>query len=73
MARSSAPAVPQIVPDAALTSLSFPVLASVGGNFTVRHTHPPASHTSCLPAVCALGRLIRLPPRASMCPSPRCI
>eukprot|EP00962_Isochrysis_galbana_P002736 scaffold755_cov122-Isochrysis_galbana.AAC.1 len=71
MARSSAPAVPQIFDNGALTNLSFPVLASVGGGFTVRNTHPPAFHTSCLP--CALGRSIRLPARASMCPSPRCL
>eukprot|EP00962_Isochrysis_galbana_P018466 scaffold5326_cov136-Isochrysis_galbana.AAC.7 len=51
-ARPSALAVPPLqIEDTALTSLSVPVLASVVGNFWVRHTHPPASHTSCLPCV----------------------
>eukprot|EP00962_Isochrysis_galbana_P007885 scaffold2143_cov51-Isochrysis_galbana.AAC.1 len=49
-ARPSAPAVPQISYIWIFTSLSVPVLASVGGALSVRHTHP-ASHTSCLPCV----------------------
>eukprot|EP00962_Isochrysis_galbana_P037107 scaffold12927_cov45-Isochrysis_galbana.AAC.1 len=47
----SAPAVPQMFANIYITSLSVPVLASVGGDCIVRHTRPPASHTSCLPCV----------------------
>eukprot|EP00962_Isochrysis_galbana_P039447 scaffold14113_cov50-Isochrysis_galbana.AAC.1 len=61
MAHRSAPAVPpQINTNKALTSLSVPVLASVGGYFKVRHTHPPASRICGLPCV----RSIRSPTRA---------
>eukprot|EP00962_Isochrysis_galbana_P041861 scaffold15460_cov93-Isochrysis_galbana.AAC.1 len=48
--RPSAVPLPQITSNA-LTILSFPGLASVGEDVFVRHTHPPASHTCCLPCV----------------------
>eukprot|EP00962_Isochrysis_galbana_P056335 scaffold28260_cov70-Isochrysis_galbana.AAC.1 len=65
-ARPSAPAVPspQIQSNAALTSLSVPVLASVVGDVYVRHTHP-------LPAFAACRVCVRSGPpraRAAMCP-----
>eukprot|EP00962_Isochrysis_galbana_P018529 scaffold5354_cov67-Isochrysis_galbana.AAC.1 len=52
-ARPFAPAVPQIADHDALTSLSVPVLASVGGNFKVRHTQPPLLPTLPACRVCA--------------------
>eukprot|EP00962_Isochrysis_galbana_P039448 scaffold14113_cov50-Isochrysis_galbana.AAC.2 len=67
MACPSAPAVPtQIDNNAALTSLSVPVLPSVGRYFYVRHTHPPASRICCLPSV----RSIRPPSGARVDVSP---
>eukprot|EP00962_Isochrysis_galbana_P050446 scaffold21819_cov28-Isochrysis_galbana.AAC.1 len=61
----------QIFINAALTSLSVPVLASVGGLFHVRHAQPPASRTCCLPCVRSAVRSGTPRARASMCP--RCL
>eukprot|EP00962_Isochrysis_galbana_P016037 scaffold4587_cov89-Isochrysis_galbana.AAC.3 len=65
----SGPPAPQIMYSSEITSVSFPMLASVGGDFYVSHTqHPCFSHL--LPAVCALGRLILPPARATGGPPP---
>eukprot|EP00962_Isochrysis_galbana_P002728 scaffold753_cov82-Isochrysis_galbana.AAC.2 len=58
--------------NAALTSLSVPVLAAVGGHFRVRHTQPPLLQAlAALP--CVRSAVRSAPAHARLCAHPQCL